>query len=139
MKAPDQRNDQPQLPDLQCRCAEQCHADNDRRLLATQQLEAALGAGAPRREQAWLAAVRDAMPVLAAAAHEEASNASLLSDVARTQLWLRNRVRGLRIYYGQLRDGISGLDQYLAGHAGQTVDFTDIRQRVTWALAGLRH
>ena len=125
------------------RRAEERHADQDRTLAAMQQLEAALGAAAPHREQAWLTEVRRALAVLAEAASEEADNASrpdsLLSDISRTQPWLRNRVRGLRIHYGQLRDGITALGSELGGQAGETVDFTDIRQRLAWVLGGLRH
>ena len=122
---------------------EERHADQDRTLAAMQQLEAALGAAVPHREQAWLTEVRRALAVLAEAASEEADNTarpdSLLSDISRTQPWLRNRVRGLRIHYGQLRDGITALGSELGGQAGETVDFTDIRQRLAWVLGGLRH
>jgi hypothetical protein len=118
-------------------------ADQDRTLLAMQQLEAALGAAAPHREQAWRAEVRRTLAVLGEAAREEADNAaqpdSLLSDIARTQPWLRNRVRGLRIHYRQLRDAIAALQDELDHPAGPDVDFTDIRQRLAWVLAGLRH
>jgi len=63
----------------------------------------------------------------------------LLSDIARTQPWLRNRVRGLRIHYRKLQDGIAALDDDLDAAAGQAVDFTDIHQRLAWVLARLRH
>jgi hypothetical protein len=123
--------------------AEARHADQDRTLAAMQQLEAALGTAAPHREQAWLAEVRRTLAILAEAASEEAGNAarpdSLLSDISRTQPWLRNRVRGLRVHYRQLRDGIAALGQELDGQAGEAVDFTDVRQRLAWVLAGLRH
>jgi hypothetical protein len=56
----------------------------------------------------------------------------LLSDIARTQPWLRNRVRELRIHYRQLQDGIAALDDDLDAAAGQAVDFTGIRQRLAW-------
>ena len=83
------------------------------------------------------------LAVLGEAARDEADNAaqpdSLLSDIARTQPWLRNRVRGLRIHYRQLRDAIAGLQDELDHAADPTVDFTDIRQRLAWVLAGLRH
>lgn len=127
----------------QRRGAEQRRTDQDRTLTAMQQLEAALAAAAPRREQAWLNQVRTALAVLAEATRQEADNAgqpdSLLSDIARTQPWLRNRVRGLRINYRQLRDGLSALFDELSAPADVAVDFTDIRQRLGWALAGLRH
>jgi len=125
------------------RRAGQRAVDQDRTLLAMHQLEAALGAAAPRREQAWLGEVRRALGVLGEAAGQEARNAaqpdSLLSDITRTQPWLRNRARGLRIHYRQLQDGIAALEAELDAAAGQAVDFTDIRQRLTWVLAGLRH
>jgi hypothetical protein len=125
------------------RGAKQRHADQDRTLTAMQQLEAALGAAAPHREQAWLAEVRRTLAVLGQAASEEADNStrpdSMLSDISRTQPWLRNRVRGLRVHYSQLRDGITSLERELDGHAGEVVDFTDIRQRLAWVLGGLRH
>jgi hypothetical protein len=117
--------------------------DQDRTLLAMQQLEAALAAAAPRREQAWRDDVRRTLTILGEAASHEADNAaqpdSLLSDIARTQPWLRNRVRGLRIHYRQLRDAIAALQDELNHADDQTVDFTDIRQRLAWILAGLRH
>ena len=120
----------------------QRQVDQDRTLVAMQQLELALGTAAPRREGAWLEAVRSALAVLGEAAAEEAENAaapdSLLSDVARTQPWLRNRVRGLRIQYRQLRDGIAFLQGEL-DESDTTVDFADIRQRLAWVLTGLRH
>jgi hypothetical protein len=118
-------------------------ANQDRTLLAMQELEAALGAAAPRREEAWRNEVRRTLAVLGEAAREEADNAaqpdSLLSDIARTQPWLRNRARGLRIHYRQLRDAIAALQDELDHPADLAIDFTDIRQRLTWVLAGLRH
>jgi hypothetical protein len=144
MTAPETREPRPgALTGARRRRAEERQADQDRTLVAMQQLEAALGAAAPRREQAWRNQVRTALGVLGEAAREEAKNAaqpdSLLSDIARTQPWLRNRVRGLRIHYGQLRDSIAALHGELSAAAGPVVDFTDIRQRLAWVLAGLRH
>jgi hypothetical protein len=131
------------LTEAQQRRADQRTADQDRTLLAMHQLEAALGAAAPHREQAWRTEVRRALGVLGEVARDEAENAaqpdSLLSDIARTQPWLRNRVRGVRIHYRQLRDAIAALQDELDAAAGQAVDFTDIRQRLAWVLAGLRH
>jgi hypothetical protein len=118
-------------------------ADQDRTLLAMQQLEAALGAAAPHREKAWRDEVRRTLTVLGEAAAEEVNNAaqpdSLLSDIARTQPWLRNRVRGLRIHYRQLCDATAALQDELHNPDDSAVDFTDIRQRLAWVLAGLRH
>jgi hypothetical protein len=143
MTASEQRPNHNQLTKAQRHRDAQRHADQDRTLFAMQQLEDALATAAPRREQAWLAEVSHALTVLSEAATEEAGNAgqpdSLLSDIARTQPWLRNRVRGLRIHYSQLRDSINALQHEFDSNADATVDFTDIRQRVAWVLAGLRH
>ena len=99
------------LTQAQQRRAGQRTVDQDRTLAAMHQLEAALGAAVPRREQAWSNEVRRTLSILGQAARHEADNAarpdSLLSDIARTQPWLRNRVRGLRIHYRQLRDAIA--------------------------------
>src|SRR5256884_5812133 len=125
------------------RRAGQRAVDQDRTLLAMHQLEAALGAAAPRREQAWLGEVRRALGVLGEAAAEEARNAaqpdSLLSDITRTQPWLRNRARGLRIHYRQLQDGIAALEAELDAAAGQAVGLTRIRPPPTRGLAALPH
>lgn len=123
--------------------AQQRIDDQDRTLLAMQQLEAALEAAAPRRQDAWHKEVRRALGVLGEAAKEEAENAaqpdSMLSDIARTQPWLRNRVRGLRIHYRQLQDAIASLQDELDTPADPVLDFAGIRQRLAQVLAGLRH
>ena len=82
------------------------------------------------------------MVTLEEATAEEADNAqapdSLLSDLARTQPWLRNRVRGVRIQYQQIRHSLGSLRQELEGAAG-AADYADMRQRLGWVLTGLRH
>lgn len=143
MTPPPRDTGQPTLGYEQRHLAALRDADQDRTLAAMQQLEAALSAAAPLRQQAWLAEVRSTLTVLSDAVAEEAGNAaqpdSLLFDIARTQPWLRNRVRGLRIHYGQLRDSLTALQHELSGHHSDAVDFTDIRQRLALILGGLRH
>lgn len=106
-------------------------------------LESALGAAAPGREQDWQESVVSALAVLDEATTEEAANAerpdSLLSDIARTQPRLRNRARGVRLQYRHLRDTLAGLRQELGEHSGAASDFSDVRQRLGWLLASLRH
>jgi hypothetical protein len=122
---------------------QQRQSDQDRTLLAMQQLETALASAAPRREQAWRTGVRTALDTLAETAASEARNAelpdSLLSDIARSQPWLRNRVRGLRLHYRQLRDTITSLRDELSEPGDALVDFADLRQRLSSVLSGLRH
>jgi hypothetical protein len=106
--------------------------DQDRTLLAMQQLEAALATAAPRRERARRDEVRRTLGVPAEAARDEASNAgqpdSLLSDIFRTQPWLRSRVRRLRTRYAQLRDTIAALHDGLAAPDDPKADFASAGQ-----------
>lgn len=129
-------------PDFRARTRRR-QADQDRTLLAMQQLEAALAAAAPHREQAWQDRVRAALDILAGAVASEARNAgqpdSLLSDIARTQPWLRNRVRGLRLHYRQLHEAITSLHDELDQPGQAPTDPADLRQRLSWILSGLRH
>jgi hypothetical protein len=118
-------------------------ADQDRTLASMHHLEAMLGQAAPGRQPEWRAGVLGALVALDEATAEEADNAdspdSLLSDVARTQPWLRNRVRGLRLQYRQLRAAVASLRDELEGQAGISVDYADVRERLGWLLTGLRH
>ena len=116
--------------------------DQDRTLAAVHQLEAALASAAPGRAGPWQAGVQAALAVLGDATEEEAGNAarpdSLLSDIARTQPRLRNRVRGLRVQYQQVRETIDALHRELDGPCAE-LDVADLRQRVAWLLGALRH
>jgi ATP phosphoribosyltransferase regulatory subunit HisZ len=116
--------------------------DQDRTLMAMHKLEASLGNPAPGRQGPWRNEVRSALAVLSDATAQEAENSvapdSLLSDIARTQPRLRNRVRALRLHYRQLQESIASLQRELA-EDDVPVDFADIRQRLAWALTGLRH
>jgi chromosome segregation ATPase len=118
------------------------HADQDRTLDAIHQLEEALSAAAPRREDDWRRDVLRALDVLEQAATEEERNAalpeSLLSDIARTQPRLRTRVRGLRVQYRQLRDAIAAVRHELE-EPDAHVDVADVRQRLAWLLGAFRH
>ena len=117
-------------------------ADQDRTLACMHRLEAMLAAAAPGREEHWRSDVLTALVALDEATAEEAANAgavdSLLSDLARTQPWLRNRVRGARMHYQQLRESLSSLIGELEESTGP-VDYADMRQRLGWILTSLRH
>lgn len=117
--------------------------DQDRTLAAMHSLETALAEAAPGRVENWREAVLDGLAVLGQVTTEEAENAdlpdSLLSDLARTQPRLRNRVRGVRLQYRQLRDSIASIRAELDGHSEENFDFSDTRQRLAWLLTALRH
>jgi hypothetical protein len=116
--------------------------DQDRTLAAMHRLEAALASAAPGREGSWRDEVLASLNVLDEATREESENAdlpdSLLSDIARTQPRLRNRVRGVRLQYRQLRDTVASLRRELGGQ-GDLVDFADLRERLAWLMTALRH
>jgi len=101
-------------------------------------LETALSSAAPQREARWHHDVLGALSILGDATRAEIENAarvdSLLSDFARTQPWLRNRVRGLRAQYRHLQESIDTLCKEL-GESNEAADFADIRHR----LALVRH
>jgi hypothetical protein len=118
-------------------------SDQDRTLSAMHQLEAALSSAAPGREARWQESVLAGLVALDQATGSEFDNAqspdSLLSDVKRTQPRLRTRVRGLRSQYEQMRQAIGVLRQELSEASDDTVDFAEIRERLSWMLTALRH
>lgn len=118
-------------------------SDQERTLVAMHRLEKALESAAPKRERSWRDEVTTALTVLGKATIQEAENAdrpeSLLSDIARNQPRLRNRVRGIRTQYQQLRERIGDLDRELHQPQDVASDVADLRQRLAWVLTALRH
>jgi chromosome segregation ATPase len=118
-------------------------SDQERTLAAMHRLEKALESAAPGREGSWRDEVMAALTVLGEATTQEAENAdrpeSLLSDIAHNQPRLRNRVRGIRTQYQQLRERMGELDRELHQPKSAVPDFADLRQRLAWVLAALRH
>ena len=119
--------------------------DQDRTLSAMHELEAALSSAAPGREARWQESVLAGLVALDEATRSEFDNAqrpdSLLSDIKRSQPRLRTRVRGLRSQYEQMRQAIGMLRQELseASDDDDSIDFAEIRQRLSWMLTALRH
>jgi hypothetical protein len=117
--------------------------DQERTLAAMHQLEAALEAAVTGREASWSNVVATALGILDDATAEECENAArpdgLLSDIAYTQPRLRNRVRGIRSQYRQVRDAIEAISREIGQPEASMVDSADVRQRLAWILAALRH
>jgi hypothetical protein len=139
-----QHSERPAFTASQRAALETHDTDQDRTLDAIHRLEAALGTAAPGREDNWLADVLAALIKLDEATSDEQGNAdevdSLLSDIARTQPRLRNRVRGLRAQYRHVRDTIETIRDELAVRTqDHHPDSADVRQRLAWLLAALRH
>ena len=132
-----------QLTSSQQESLETRRFDQERTLAAMHRLERALESAAPKREGSWREEVVAALAVLGQATTQEGENAgrpeSLLSDIARSQPRLRNRVRGIRTQYRQLRERIGELDQELHLSQDAPPDFADLRQRLAWVLTALRH
>jgi hypothetical protein len=129
--------------DAQRRTLDQRQAEQDLTLAAMHRLEAAVESAATGREGSWQVDVSSALLIF----HEVARNAetsaaepdSLLSDIARNQPRLRNRVRGIRAQYRQLQGTTWTMMRELEQtHAG-AVDVADLRQRLTWIMNALRH
>ncbi len=101
------------------------------------------GSAALGREGSWRDEVLASLSVLDEATREESENAdlpdSLLSNIARTQPRLRNRVRGVRLQYRQLRDTVASLRHEHEGQGDPAVDVADLRERLAWLLTALRH
>ena len=117
--------------------------DQDRTLDAMHRLEAALESASTGRESSWREEVVTALAVLDESADEESRNAwrpySLLSDIARNQPRLRNRVRGIRIQYDLLRDRIAAVRRELSEPRDSDFDVADLRQRLALILTSLRY
>ena len=115
----------------------------DRTLDAMHRLEAALESASTGRESSWREEVVTALAVLDESAAEESRNAwrpySLLSDIARNQPRLRNRVRGIRIQYDLLRDRIAAVRRELSEPRDSDFDVADLRQRLALILTSLRY
>ena len=129
--------------DAQRRSLDERQGEQDRTLAAMHRLEAALESGASGREETWRVDVLCALIVLHQASVDASTSSerpdSLLSDIARTQSRLRNRVRGIRAQYRQLRDVTDGIMNELQQARGGTVDVADLRQRLAWVLSAMRH
>jgi hypothetical protein len=115
----------------------------ERTLAAMQALEKALESAGPGRDESWRHDVIGSLTVLHEATVQEAEAAdrpeSLLSDIAHNQPRLRNRVRGIRTQYRQLRERIAELGQELLRDKDAPPDFADLRQRLAWVMTALRH
>ena len=106
------------------------------------QLKAALAAAAARREQAWSNEVRRALSILGQAARQEAENAaqpdSCCLILPAPSHGCASGCAGCGFSAGSCRMPSQRSKTNWAPRRGQAVDFTDIRQRLAWVLAGLR-
>jgi hypothetical protein len=114
--------------------------DQDRTVEALHQLDAALVAAATGRESVWRRNVADALEVLAdAVAMESRAQAlpdSMLSDLARTQPRLRNRVRGLRREFARLSRQIGDALRFLCDD--EEVGIAETRTQLGGLIAALQ-
>jgi hypothetical protein len=127
----------------QRRSLDERQGEQDRTLAAMHRLEAALESAGPGREDTWRVDVLTALIVLHEASLQASASseqpASLMSDIARSQPRLRNRVRGIRAQYRQLMDATQMMMRELQDDRDSIVDVGDLRQRLTWVLSAMRH
>lgn len=129
--------------DEQRRSLDERQGEQDRTLAAMHRLEAALESAGPGREDTWRVDVLTALIVLHEASLQASVSSdepdSLLSDIARNQPRLRNRVRGIRAQYRQLMDATQTVMRELQEARDSIVDVGDLRERLTWVLSAMRH
>jgi hypothetical protein len=115
-------------------------SDQDCTAEAIDQLNRALLAPSCGRDAVWRRNVAEALEALDQAVTTESRSCaeadSLLSDIARTQPRLRNRVRGLRHHYGRLSDQIKHALRMLA--RGDDVGVADTRIHVGRLISALQ-
>lgn len=116
-------------------------ADQDRTLCALHRLERA--AGAPASANFWNQDTLAALVALDEATSDEQTNAnqpdSLLSDIARTQPRLRNRVRGIRAQHTQVRQTVTALLQQMTETETGDHDNIDLRREIARLASLVRY
>ena len=116
-------------------------ADQDRTLRALHRLERA--AGRPASAGPWNQETLAALVALDEATSDEQTNAnepdSLLSDIARTQPRLRNRVRGIRAQHAQIRQIIVDLRKDMTETEFSDRDNIDLRREIARLPSILRY
>jgi hypothetical protein len=119
-------------------------ADRDETLGAIHRLEAAVEMAAPGRESEWLEQVvtdlRSLERAVATERDESSRPDSLLSMIARAYpRRFGSRVRQLREQFDDIGVTIASLRGQLESAPEQPVDFGDLRQRLGWLVAAMRH
>jgi hypothetical protein len=124
--------------------AQHIRAQHDALLEAMQDLEAALAAAAPGREQVWNQRVREKLRGVVDLLAEHARSADapngLESMIDATRPTLLRRAEHLRHEHANLIQQALVLQHQVEHYGEEEVpDFRDIRQRATWLLNALRH
>ena len=122
--------------------ADQARDRRDASLRALHELEDALGAPTPGREQRWITSVVTALDELAAALDEQSTGHSevdsLLSEIATDDPVMAPRIDLLRREHDDLRHSVASLRTQISPLPDPVVDTADVRERLASVARRLR-
>ncbi len=115
-----------------------------RLVFAMQRLESCLGHAAPGREAAWQEEVNQSLDLLIAAMSESrdcvSRDGGLMEEIKSNHQHLLPRISNLRAEFDGLHNQAKAFqDQIKDSSQNAELGFSDLRQRMTWLLAGLKH
>ncbi len=113
-------------------------------LMASHRAESCLTAAAPGREYAWKDSVQNALSLLRASLHEASgrgeSAGGLIAALKTEDAGYSHRIDRLQQEFGEIVRRCDSTIEHLAYQGkDESIDFADIRQRVTWLLTSLKH
>ncbi len=132
------------LPELQEASLEEGRSERVRILMASHRTEACLTAPAPGREHVWKDGVHQALSLLRASLGEASqrgeSAGGLIAQLKTTGGKYYHRVDRLQQEFDEMVRRCDATIEHLRSQGeGESIDYADIRQRVTWLLTSLKH
>lgn len=123
---------------------EEGRSERVRILMASHRTEACLAAPAPGRERAWKEAVFRALSLLRSSLTEASergeSAGGLVADLKSGNSRYFHRVDRLQQEFDEMiRRCDATLEHLRSQGADEAIDYSDIRQRITWLLTSLKH
>ncbi len=129
---------------LQDSLLEEGRSERVRILMACHRTEAALTAAAPGRELAWRERVNEALNLLRASLGEPSqrgeSAGGLIAELKSVSEKYYHRIERLQQEFDEMIRRCDATIELLKSQGDEeTIDFADIRQRITWLLTSLKH
>ena len=123
---------------------EEGRSERVRILMATHRVEASLTAPAPARESQWKDQVYQSLMLLRASLREASqrgeSAGGLIADLKSVGERYYHRVGRLQQEFDEMIRRCDATIEHLDSQGQEeTIDYADIRQRVTWLLTSLKH
>lgn len=140
-------SERPTINRLRDRCEsslEEGRSERVRILMATHRTEACLTAPAPGRETSWNSAVVESLGLLRAsltqASERGESAGGLIADLKSEGSKYFHRVDRLQQEFSEMIRRCDATIEHLQSLGdNEAVDYSDIRQRITWLLTSLKH